>query len=162
MPVDSNEVGTTNHPGGINISVPDLSVARPVGTLVFYQGQLWQSTNATTPSYAPASPTSAGLGDINNGDTVPADASGTYTLNIGAGAETATLSDPQANGQELVIGVAVTAGGTLALSTTGSFLNKAGNTTMTFGAGDSVKLQSLATGFGFRWQIVYSDAPVLS
>lgn len=86
-------------------------------------------------------------------------------LQIGSGAETNTLPDPERVGLMLTLTVYSRAGGTRAV-TAASVINVSGNHTMTFSlANHSVMLMSVpfsGNANKARWEIVYNDGPALS
>jgi hypothetical protein len=63
MPSNDNQAGETILPGGIDVLVPDLTVARAVGTVVLLQtdGQFYRSTNAAVATYVALTSTTAAL-----------------------------------------------------------------------------------------------------
>ena len=114
MAKDSNELGTTLLPGGLDISVPDLTVARPVDTLVEFNGVVLRSTDAVSATYVAVGGQD---GTVTNGGMFGAQG-GSFAFAIAAGAETASLLGPTSGGMLLSIIATSDGGGSMAITST--------------------------------------------
>lgn len=103
MPSGSNESGPTVLPGGVDIVVPDLTVARPLGVIVYNTGAspgLYVSTNASVATYTYIGGAAAGGGFLWDGQvdvvglliTGNPEEGNTATVNVGAGASDVTYT----------------------------------------------------------------------
>lgn len=100
--------------------------------------------------------------DPGTGAAIPVTRSGSIELTIGAGAETNTLANPTAVGQELAIVASTVGGGTRAI-TAAARINQATNTVMTFNAvGDFILLRGIKVAGALRWQVVANESVALS
>lgn len=105
-------------------------------------------------------PQSAPITDPGNAGAIPVTGSG-YVPLVSAGAETRTLAAPSYAGQVLQLAMK-TDGGDIVL-TCATFVNQAGNNTITFNdAGDVVTLEAIYVSTNLRWRILRNDGAALS
>jgi hypothetical protein len=139
MPSNDNQSGETILPGGVDIQVPDLTVARAVGTLVLNaDGNVYRSTNATVAAYAQITDTASSLtlpevADPGTGNAITVAGSAKIFFDVAATGETNSLSDPTADGWYLLLGFDNENAGTdTRIVTADNLINSNGNTIMTF------------------------------
>lgn len=163
MAADGNEANASYFPSGVHIQVPDLTVARPLGTTVLFGGQLFVSTNASVATYVPVGGTDV-VDMFASGALSPY--GGNFSVDIPAGGGLPTvLNAPVAAGLFATVTSVVDGGGTISVQTAVAF-NAAGNTDASFTAIDQVihfvsVPRPTATG-GFRWQLVHNEGTTLS
>lgn len=164
MAKDDNQLGTTLFPGGVDVSVPDLTIARPVDTIVESGGAFWRSTDAVTATYTQIGMASGfALGELASGTAIDAGASGYYSITTGGGGETATLPDPTRIGQEISFLLITDGGGDMVITAATRVTFAAASTVLTFAdAGDYLVLRSVTTLGGTRWQILQNDGVALT
>lgn len=146
-----------------------LTVAQPLGTLIVDTTNylLFVSQSSSTADYECVSaPLFTELADPGTGVAIPVTKSASFSLAIGAGAETNTLADPTYAGQELSLICTTVGGGTRAV-TAASDINQATNTVMTFAAAvDWINLVGVNVGTiavpDLRWRVRSNDGVALS
>jgi len=108
-----------------------------------------------------AAATAFEIADPGNAGAIPVTTSGVVNMTSGASPETRTLASPTFQGQTLLISLAATGGGNVAI-TASAAINQAGNTVMTFSNQDVIKLEANRSGGSQRWQVTANDGVALS